>query len=209
MTVRLAQISGHPVDGTFATKLGMAVLSGTAGYVVGSKLAMKALHIIPGAGTLSAVGVTATLNGLFTLKLGRAIVNLFDKGEFDTQDYKAAGSSLIALVIALPTIDELRELVEVVTDPAVMTAGKDFIEVAKNAHVIVGMGISSMQNVSTATATEPHGFGDHLRTGKAAFDLLRDSVVSWGRVGAPLVTTDKMLPTGPPQRVSRSLIAAR
>jgi len=114
MIVSISQKSGHKVDKVFATKLASGVLAGVGAYVGGSKIAMKLLHLIPGFGSLAAIGVNSTLNALFTYKLGHAISNLFNKGSFDTSDITNTVTILLTLVVGLPTFDELSDLISMI-----------------------------------------------------------------------------------------------
>jgi len=117
MIISICAKSNHKVDKTFALKIATGVLSGVAAYVGGSKIAMKLLHLIPGAGSIAAIGVNSTLNYLFTYKLGHAFSNLFDRGEFDDEDVKGLVMTLLTLVAAFPTLDEIGDMASLATEP--------------------------------------------------------------------------------------------
>jgi uncharacterized protein (DUF697 family) len=116
MILAISDKSKHRVDKVFATKLAAGVLAGVAAYVGGSKIAMGLLHLIPGAGTLAAMGVNSSLNALFTYKLGHALSNLFDKGEFDDSDVTNAIHALLTLIVGLPTWSEMSDLVALIRE---------------------------------------------------------------------------------------------
>jgi uncharacterized protein (DUF697 family) len=79
MTRDIAKASGHAVDGMFATKLIYSICAGSALYVCGSKVFNAILHLIPGAGTVTAAGANATLNYVYTNRLGAKLVAQFDR----------------------------------------------------------------------------------------------------------------------------------
>ncbi|HXO27227.1 MAG TPA: hypothetical protein VOA80_07785 [Thermoanaerobaculia bacterium] len=109
MMIAVADRSAHRSDRVFAAKVVASVLAGVGAYVGGSKIAVTLLHLIPGAGTLAAMGVNSGLNALFTYKFGHAISNLFDKGTFDGGDATAAAATVLTLVACLPNLDELSD----------------------------------------------------------------------------------------------------
>jgi uncharacterized protein (DUF697 family) len=111
MTVSIAKASGHKVDRTFIGKLVAALVGGVAAYVGGSKLAMAALHAIPGAGTLTAVGVNSFLNFWYTWRVGRALAILFDREDFSLDDVSKVAKDLLAGLTALPHLSDLGEVV--------------------------------------------------------------------------------------------------
>lgn len=107
MTLAIAGESGHDVDRAFATKLVAAVTAGVAGYVGGSKVATTLLHLIPGAGSVAAMGVNSALDFLYTWRLGSALANLFDKPEFVPGDIGTMAWNIIQVIGPLPTFREL------------------------------------------------------------------------------------------------------
>jgi hypothetical protein len=117
MIVALGAKSNHQIDKTFALKLSTGVLAGVAAYVGGSKIAMKLLHLIPGAGTLAAIGVNSSLNYLFTYKVGHAISNLFDKGSYDASDVNNLVTTTLTLIVGIPTLGEIGDMMNLATEP--------------------------------------------------------------------------------------------
>ena len=116
MIIAISEKSGHKVNGAYAAKLASCVLAGVGAYVGGSKIAMKLLHLIPVAGTLSAIGVNSLLNGLYTYKLGHAISNLFDKGRLDLSDGAVAAATILSLVTCIPTPGEMSDVVVLIME---------------------------------------------------------------------------------------------
>lgn len=54
-------------------------LSGSALFVGGSKLASTCFHLVPGPGTLAAIGVNSSLNAFFTYRFLRCVSKVFDR----------------------------------------------------------------------------------------------------------------------------------
>lgn len=111
MILAVADKSGHEMDKAFAGKLAAGVLAGVAAYIAGSKLAMGLLHLIPGAGTLAAIGVNSLLNALYTYKMGHALSNLFDKGGFEMSDVDWVAKNLMAVILTIPTPSEIADVI--------------------------------------------------------------------------------------------------
>jgi hypothetical protein len=114
MMIAISSESAHRTDKIFATKLVSGVLAGVAAYVGGSKIAVGLLHLIPGAGSLAAMGVNSGMNALYTYKFGHAMSNLFDKGNFDEGDVTAAIAAVLTLVACIPSFDEISDFVSMV-----------------------------------------------------------------------------------------------
>jgi uncharacterized protein (DUF697 family) len=111
MIVSISRKSNHEVDGVFAAKLAAGVLAGAGAYVVGSRVITNILpFLLPVAGSFAAMGVNSALNAWYTYKLGQAISNLFDKGDFDSSDAMAAVKTISTLIIGLPTYGEMADV---------------------------------------------------------------------------------------------------
>jgi uncharacterized protein (DUF697 family) len=113
MLMEIAKRSGRKVSQDFGVKLVTGVLAGVAAYVGGSKLAMKLLHLIPGAGTLAAIGVNSLLNLFFTWRFGNAMAKLFERGAFDAEDFGDIVAYTLAILTPFPTPGALGEMVSV------------------------------------------------------------------------------------------------
>jgi hypothetical protein len=127
MVVALGAKSNHKIDKVFAFKLATGVLAGTAAYVGGSKIAMSLLHLMPGIGSIGAIGVNSTLNYLFTYRLGHAMSKLFDKGGYDEVDVSALITTVLPLVAGIPNLDEIRDMITLTTEsvsPKLLTSFK-------------------------------------------------------------------------------------
>jgi uncharacterized protein (DUF697 family) len=117
MILGLANRSNHKADGVFAFKLASGVLAGIGAYVGGSKIAIGLLNLVPGAGTIAAMGVNGSLNYLFTYKLGHTMSTLFDKGEYDESDLNTLVTTVLTLLVAVPSFDELGDMIHLASEP--------------------------------------------------------------------------------------------
>lgn len=133
MIREIAAVSGHRIDSNYAKKIAYGVGAGVAAYVGGSKLAMKLLHLVPGFGTLAAIGVNSSLNFLFTYKLGSALAKLFDKGAFDESDTTEAVLVLTTLVAAVPDWNDMSDMLALANEDITPEMLERFKSIVRNA----------------------------------------------------------------------------
>jgi hypothetical protein len=67
------------------------------------------MHLIPGPGNIAAMGVNATLNYIFTYKIGHALSNLFDKGGYDLLDVSSLIPKVLSLITPIPRLKEISD----------------------------------------------------------------------------------------------------
>jgi uncharacterized protein (DUF697 family) len=106
MFTRIAEESGHEVDGAFAAKFVTSITTSAALYVGGSKLANALLHLIPFAGNTAAAVTNAGFNYIYTERLGRFLVGQFDRPDVDLASLIGAATTAVAIIFALPTNEE-------------------------------------------------------------------------------------------------------
>ncbi|MER7565310.1 hypothetical protein ACGFWE_27825 [Streptomyces sp. NPDC048523] len=97
MLMKIAEDSGHPIDGAYAMKVATAVASSVAGYVAGSKVFIQIARWFPGMGTAAAMSVNVTLNYVYTKRLGKAFAGFFDHSDFELLD----AAELVLILIPL------------------------------------------------------------------------------------------------------------
>jgi len=112
MLYAVAKKSGHELDNTYKTKFISTVGSGALAYYGGCKAATYLFHLIPGAGTIAAMGVSSAVNALFTYKFGVAITKLFDKPDLDLSDAATMATTVISLMCTIPNLGEIKEIVD-------------------------------------------------------------------------------------------------
>ncbi|WP_141746898.1 hypothetical protein [Streptomyces agglomeratus] len=107
----IAKKAGHDLSLTVTAKLAAAGVSAVSGYVLGSKLltwaAAPLILAFPVAGVPAAVAVNATLNGLFTLRLGVACANKFSRPNFHAMDAMEFALDISGFLIKMPKKEEL------------------------------------------------------------------------------------------------------
>ena len=69
-----------------------------------------AVHLVPGAGTLAAIGASSAMNALFTYKFGVAVAKAFEEDRFDLGNAALAATAVLAGVCSLPSLGEIREV---------------------------------------------------------------------------------------------------
>lgn len=106
MTVDIAKESGHPVNWFFASKFIYSIAAGSALYLGGSKIMTSLIHLIPGAGTVTAAGTNAALNYAYTRMLGGRLVAQFDRSDFDLKSVALAAAGIGSAIFSLSAADE-------------------------------------------------------------------------------------------------------
>lgn len=104
MMVAIADRSGHQLDHRMAVKVAASAITSIATYATGVKLATKAFHLIPGAGTIAAIGISSGLNMLFTLRFAKVVIASFDAPELDLPEL---GTRLSRDLVAMLTFSTL------------------------------------------------------------------------------------------------------
>ncbi len=109
MTVSIANKSGRKLDKDTAFKLCSTILAGGAAYIGGTKILTYLFHMIPGLGTMGAVGINSLLNFLYTFRMGRFIAMQMEKADFNTEDFASMIPEITAMVFAMPSMAEIRQ----------------------------------------------------------------------------------------------------
>lgn len=85
------------------------VASGIVKYYIGCKLATYSCFLIPGAGFLAGMGVSAVCNIYFTYNFASIIIELMDtKASYSDDDIV---NEIISLIKKLPSLEEIKEIV--------------------------------------------------------------------------------------------------
>lgn len=88
MMTGIARKTGHSLDVETGKKVVVAVVAGAGAYWTGSKTLTWILAKIPGIGWATGSAINSGLNGAFTLWLGYAFIDLFEKDDFDLQNWE-------------------------------------------------------------------------------------------------------------------------
>ena len=86
LLVQYSKHYGVTLDKEAAKKICSTALLGMGGYYLGCKTATKLFHLIPGAGTIAAMGISALQNIIFTYRFAVTLTRIFSKGNvnYDT-----------------------------------------------------------------------------------------------------------------------------
>lgn len=94
--------------------LATSALSGFTFFLIGSKIAAAAFNLVPGPGTLAAVGVNSSLNAFFTYRFLRHVARVYDM--YDSEEITTSiikrGLSIFSLVSVGTDFQEMKELIE-------------------------------------------------------------------------------------------------
>lgn len=77
---KYARHYGIEMDREAAKKICSTAILGLGGYYLGCKTATKLFHMIPGAGTIAAMGMSALQNIIFTYRFAITLSRIFAKG---------------------------------------------------------------------------------------------------------------------------------
>ncbi len=86
LLVKYAKHYGVEMDREAAKKICSTALLGMGGYYLGCKTATRLFHLIPGAGTIAAMGLSSLQNIIFTYRFAITLTRIFKGGSvnFDT-----------------------------------------------------------------------------------------------------------------------------
>jgi uncharacterized protein (DUF697 family) len=107
MVVDIAKTSGHPVNRFFAAKLVYSLSASSLLYYTGSRIFTSALHLIPGAGTITAAGTNAALNYAYTRNLGSRLVAQFERPDLELKSVALMAASIGSIFLGASVVDDL------------------------------------------------------------------------------------------------------
>jgi len=82
--VMIASEAGNVTTKDHFKGIATSTLSGAALFLAGSKFAASLFNLLPGPGTMAAIGVNSSLNAFFTYRFLRSVAKVYDK--FDTEE---------------------------------------------------------------------------------------------------------------------------
>lgn len=80
LLVKYSKYYGMEMDKEAAKKICSTAILGMGGYYLGCKTATRLFHMIPGAGTIAAMGMSALQNIIFTYRFAVTLSRIFAKG---------------------------------------------------------------------------------------------------------------------------------
>lgn len=116
MFVAMTEKAGVSVDAEFAKKFVATAGTGAASYIGGCKVATMLFHLIPGAGTFTAMGVSSALNAVYTLKFANGIGKVFERRDFGVLDAADAATIVLGVLCTMPRPSEFQEVFQLKND---------------------------------------------------------------------------------------------
>jgi hypothetical protein len=108
MIYRIAESSGNGyIEKGAIQRFCINLAQGAGSYYFGSK-ALQWLLIMTGVGAIGAVALNTALNYLYTARLGVYIADQFDTPDFHMENAFSGIASIIPIMFAVPSIDELK-----------------------------------------------------------------------------------------------------
>ena len=90
-----------------------AVVVGAAQYIVGSKVATWLFHLIPGAGTVMAMGISSATNVYFTYRFAEVVILLLNEDNSYTLSDKQLAERALKLLCKWPSFKEVRTIFKI------------------------------------------------------------------------------------------------
>ena len=103
---------GYSLDKDGAVKICKAALLCMGGYYVGCKTATKIFWLIPGAGWLAAMGVSALANILFTYRFALTVCTVFDNRNVNL-DAGELAENIKNMFTGNGIADDVREIIDI------------------------------------------------------------------------------------------------
>lgn len=116
MIYAIAEKSDHGavLNKNTAVTLATSIAEGLALYVGGSKVASYLLHLIPGVGTVGAVGVNVFMNALYTYRLGSHVAKMFERTTLSTEDLLGSAKIIATALVGLPSMSDAHAVVSII-----------------------------------------------------------------------------------------------
>jgi uncharacterized protein (DUF697 family) len=110
MITRIGMDCGYSFTYEHILKQLTAATAGVGFYFAGGKLFGSLLHLIPGIGTIAYLAANATLNAIFTNRLGKLTSDLFNEPGFDLETLGKALEGIVqASFSSPPSPSEVKE----------------------------------------------------------------------------------------------------
>ncbi len=116
MFCRIAEYHNVEMTSETAVKIITSCGAGIFGYLGGSKVFTFLLNLIPGIGTLGAMGANAMLNGYYTYALGIAFHEMLRTTDINDRTIKEISIILLRLFVPIPSVSDLKEIYHLIHD---------------------------------------------------------------------------------------------
>jgi hypothetical protein len=91
--------------------LATSALCGAAAFVGGSKIAAKLFHLVPGPGTVAAIGANSFLDAFFTYKFLRSVAKVYDRRDVEDISMEML-TSCVSLFSAWTFLDDIKDMTD-------------------------------------------------------------------------------------------------
>ena len=108
MLLSIVETSGRSMDSTYADQFLQSLEPGAVECYWEYKLSTWCFHLIPEGAALTAMGINAMMNALFTYKFGATVATLIEHDIFDLSDVCKAAQDVLPLICTTPTFREVR-----------------------------------------------------------------------------------------------------
>lgn len=108
----VASKEGYHLDKDDAVKICKSALLGLGGYYVGCKVATKVFLIVPGAGWLAAMGISALTNILFTYRFALTVCALF-KSSYGALEAGELAENIKNMFKGNGIADDVRQIIDI------------------------------------------------------------------------------------------------
>lgn len=119
--VMIADAAGHHASASQMKALATSAISGGAAFVAGSKLAGKLFHLLPGPGTMAAIGVNSSLDAFFTYRFLRSVAKVYDQCDSEEMVWQNLQNG-IALVSVFSIISDVSDMMDCIGEGAGMAS---------------------------------------------------------------------------------------
>lgn len=98
------------LDKEAAKKLSITMFAAASGYYGGCKLATKLLHMIPGAGTIMAMGMSAITNLIFTYRFAFVVATLLTDTKLTLSTLMNVAPDIGRMMIGCPAVADIKDM---------------------------------------------------------------------------------------------------
>ncbi|NJM99763.1 MAG: hypothetical protein HC800_23830 [Phormidesmis sp. RL_2_1] len=107
MIIQIANHADSETDKAIIQKFLITVVQGAGSYIIGTKV-LQGLMMMTGIGIVGSAVLNASLNFLYTARLGIFVAELYDQPGFTSEHMMSTASSAIEIIFKVPTVEELR-----------------------------------------------------------------------------------------------------
>lgn len=108
---------GLSIDKNLATEICKSTILGAGAYYVGCKTATKFFHLIPLAGTLAAMGISALTNIVFTYRFALSLSEALETDESKRNDWKNISNRILSSFVGNGAKSDVADICDIMLNP--------------------------------------------------------------------------------------------